>query len=165
MSIDSSWLARYVTKTGIFFHPGIVAKIERERGLSHPEALLIYFLEDDRTELDRISNAWRQKAHRDRRTQELSALRNENPTAIRDMDDDDHMAYSVVMARLRQGDTHLLEDIISSVHLNGCPEGVTLQHRTEIALSVLITLRNAVTDAIDFQKGLMEELLRDGMED
>ena len=138
--IPADWLARYVTRTGIVIHPMILKDIEQRRGIPYPDSLLTYFSENrDGDDWKRISNAWRQKRHRDQRSNTLEALRNDKGQALRN-----GSAYYEVMEGIRQNNLDLLKEIIVSIHSDGC------RNDCDNALGILQALRNAIDKEMEY---------------
>lgn len=142
--IPADWLARYVTRAGIVIHPMILKDIEQRRGIPYPDSLLTYFSENrDGDDWKRISNAWRQKRHRDQRSNTLEALRNGRPKAESEALRNGS-AYAEVMDGIRQNNLDLLKEIIVSIHGDGCG------YDYDDAIGILQALRNAIDKEMEY---------------
>lgn len=130
----------------------------------------------------RISNAWRQQCHRERRKTQLSALRRAqedqgNQEALRnthqDQGDqeplcngnDDRAAYEAVTNGCRRNDPGLLLEMIRGIYPHGCPADCEPTSGIDHALSILRLLRNTSEEEIarceEYKKQVLTlELLR-----
>lgn len=65
-------------------------------------------------------------------------------------------AYDEIMAEFRRKDIGTIADIISGIHVDGCPPGLKGQARTEHVIHILRQISSAIDEELALQEAVRD---------